>query len=299
MIPVCNRLKYLRQTLDSVLAQAPGPEQMQICIVDNSTETIAWDSILSQPESERIEIFRQKNHLPLMANWNSCVQLARGDLVHILHDDDWVLSGFYARVSAEAFRHPDCGGFFVRCFVAAEDGSIERLAARCRDLESVSNDPGELRYSNEVLCPGVVVRRSAYEKVGNFDPRFVFCHDWEMWLRIIRHCSGLSINEPLAAYRYYSGNETSRQAASGENIEDCLRFADFLEVGDPLFDRRHFEDLMIHWAKRQESDFRRIGNADAVAANAAIRKRLERKLPLPQRARIGLNTFKRTLLGQT
>ncbi len=120
-----------------------------------------------------------------------------------------------------------------------------------------------------------------------------------MWLRIIRHCSGLSINEPLAAYRYYSGNETSRQAASGENIEDCLRFADFLEVGDPLFDRRHFEDLMIHWAKRQESDFRRIGNADAVAANAAIRKRLERKLPLPQRARIGLNTFKRTLLGQT
>jgi glycosyltransferase involved in cell wall biosynthesis len=297
MIPVCNRLKYLRETLDSVLAQAPDPGKMQICIVDNSTEDIDWVNILSESDRNRIEIFKQKTHLPLMANWNTCIELARGNLVHILHDDDWVLSGFYSRVSLEASRHPECGGFFVRCFVVAEDGSIERLANRYRELEVASRSPGELRYYNDVLCPGVVIRRSAYEKVGNFNLKLTFCHDWEMWIRVIRNCWGVSINEPLAAYRYYAGNETSRQAASGENFEDCLRFADLQEASDPLFDRKRFETFIVNWMKKQEDEFRRIGNKNAVAANAAIRKRLERKLPLRQRARLGLVEIKRALFG--
>jgi Glycosyl transferase family 2 len=40
MIPVYNRTKFVRQAVESVLAQDPEPDQMQICIVANSTESI-------------------------------------------------------------------------------------------------------------------------------------------------------------------------------------------------------------------------------------------------------------------
>jgi len=40
MIPVYNRTKYMSQAVESVLAQDPGPDKMQICIVDNSTVAI-------------------------------------------------------------------------------------------------------------------------------------------------------------------------------------------------------------------------------------------------------------------
>jgi GT2 family glycosyltransferase len=40
MIPVCNRTKYVRQAVESVLAQDPGPDKLQICVVDNSTVVI-------------------------------------------------------------------------------------------------------------------------------------------------------------------------------------------------------------------------------------------------------------------
>jgi cellulose synthase/poly-beta-1,6-N-acetylglucosamine synthase-like glycosyltransferase len=40
MIPVYNRTKYMSQAVESVPAQDPGPDRMQICVLHNSTESI-------------------------------------------------------------------------------------------------------------------------------------------------------------------------------------------------------------------------------------------------------------------
>ena len=40
MIPVYNRAKYVSQAVESVLAQDPGPDRMQIFVLHNSTESI-------------------------------------------------------------------------------------------------------------------------------------------------------------------------------------------------------------------------------------------------------------------
>jgi glycosyltransferase involved in cell wall biosynthesis len=98
MIPVCNRTKYLHQALESVLNENYSPDQMQICIVDNSTETINWQSFLTDEERKRIQVFNQPTHVGLAANWNTCITQSRGHLIHILHDDDWILPGFYHEI---------------------------------------------------------------------------------------------------------------------------------------------------------------------------------------------------------
>ena len=54
MIPTYNRARFLDQTLRSVLAQDPGPERMQIEVIDNST-TDAVRAVVSQLGSPRVQ----------------------------------------------------------------------------------------------------------------------------------------------------------------------------------------------------------------------------------------------------
>ena len=295
MIPVCNRLTYLDQTIRSVLAQDLGAGQMQICIVDNSTTPIDWVSFLKNYAPDRVEVFKQKKHMLMTQNWNTCITQSRGELIHILHDDDWVLPGFYDQVGETAEQHPDCGGFFVRCFVTSSDGEIDHLAARVPHLKNPSSHAGSLRYANDLMAPGVVVRKSAYDKVGLFNTTLVFTTDWEMWLRVIRCTSGISINRPLACYRFYEGNETSRLAQTAENLIDCLRLAQLMAPLDPDFDINYFRSMIRSLALRQANQNKILGNANAVVANSRMASELRVKVSFLRRLRSALSCFRKTL----
>ena len=59
MIPTYNRPKMLTETLESVLAQAPGPEEMQIQVCDNYSDVADIESLVQRVGGGRVEYFRQ------------------------------------------------------------------------------------------------------------------------------------------------------------------------------------------------------------------------------------------------
>ena len=96
MIPNYNSTRYLKQTLESILVQDPGAEEMQIEIVDNcSTEDDPGRIVAEMGVGDRVQVFRRAEHVGMSANWNTCIERARGQWVHILHSDDTVVVGFY------------------------------------------------------------------------------------------------------------------------------------------------------------------------------------------------------------
>lgn len=282
MLPVCNRLAYLRQTLDSVLAQDLGAGKMQICIVDNSTQTIDWRAWLTPAEAGRVEIFKQPAHVGMCDNWNTCIRQAAGELVHILHDDDWVLPGFYARMDAAAREHPEIAAFFARCFFVDEHGGLGWLNGRVRALENPGRNAVDLFHSNPFCCPAVVLRRTFYENHGGYLPGLVFTPDWEMWVRAVTRGGGFIINEPLAAYRYYSGNITNRLERSGETIRDTLRLASIWDGQHPEFNRAAFQQSLAEKAWEQAGRFRQLKDSEAERANLRLWRELA---PWPRRVR--------------
>ena len=54
MIPAYNCASYLRQTLASVLAQDPGPEQMQIEVVDDGSTKDDPESVVRETGKGRV-----------------------------------------------------------------------------------------------------------------------------------------------------------------------------------------------------------------------------------------------------
>jgi glycosyltransferase involved in cell wall biosynthesis len=93
MIPVYNRVKYLRQALESVLSQGHRQDEMQIEVVDDCSANNVVEPVVKGICSDMISFYRQPRRVGLVSNWNTCIERARGHLVHILHDDDFVAKG--------------------------------------------------------------------------------------------------------------------------------------------------------------------------------------------------------------
>ena len=236
MIPAYNCAKYLRQTLESVLAQDPGADQMQIEVVDDCSTQRRSGSSGARSEG-RVAFYRKPQNEGVTGNFNTCIQRSRGHLVHILHGDDYVLPGFYQRLGEEAQLHPNVTPVAVRTFYVDEEGVIFGVTPRLPKLENGSRIVEDFFYGTPIQCPGTVVRRDFYEKNGGFIPTLVHVADREMWARAMALAGGLVTREVLSCYRVFAANDSGRFARTGENLRDSERL-------NQLFAERYPESLI-------------------------------------------------------
>lgn len=267
MIPTFNCAAFLRQTLESVLAQAPGPEQMQIEVVDDCSTKDDPESVVRATGRGRVEFYRKPGNEGAILNFNTCIRRSRGHLLHILHGDDYVLPGFYPKVAELAGNHPEVAAFFVRCQIVDEAGELDQISGRIPQLVRPSASPGELLYQNEIRTPGIVIRRDFYEKHGGFIPGLVHVADWEVSLRAIVSGGGLWHNELLAAYRSFAANDTGRLARTGESLRDYMRFAGLMASRSAGFDSARFHGMVAASAEIQYRRFTAAGDREAALAN--------------------------------
>jgi hypothetical protein len=250
---------------------------MQICIVDNSTAKIDWESFLTPEETQRIEVFRQPEHVGLGENWNTCIRQARGHLVHILHDDDWILTGFYDEITQLNKKHPEAALLATRSFTTDSDGVLIGISQRLRCHESFSSDFNIFVEMNPLLCPSIVFRRDFSELNGGFISDFRHCIDWEMWLRGTVKNGLIVSKHPLCCYR------VSKDSDSGESIKKATNLTDYLKIY--LFSKKSIFEFpinrsikfLIAWALSQEAEMKSRGETEAAAR---ARKVLDTILPL-------------------
>src|SRR5678815_5469359 len=114
MIPTYNCASYLRETLASVLAQDPGPERMQIEVVDDCSTKDDPQAVVREVGMGRVVFHRQRANVGHTQNFETCLQRSRGYLIHLLHGDDAVRPGFYATIEAIFAGHPEIGAAFSR-----------------------------------------------------------------------------------------------------------------------------------------------------------------------------------------
>jgi glycosyltransferase involved in cell wall biosynthesis len=225
MIPTYNpRPDYLEKTLRSVLQQDPGPEHMQIEVIDDCSKDATATELTRRVGAGRITLHAESENRGLANTWNRCIERARGHWVHILHHDDTVLTGFYERLYHGITCNPDVGMAFCRSAIIDANGHWKTLGP----LESPT--PGVLldwldrvATGYHLECPAVVVKRATYERLGGFRPELVCSLDLEMWVRIAAH--GPVYYEPqiLALFRRHGDNVSMMQERTGANMQDMAR----------------------------------------------------------------------------
>lgn len=219
MIPTYNCARFLRQTLESVLIQDPGPGLMQIEVIDDGSTLDDPGAVVGEIGKGRVRFYRQAQNVGHTKNFETCLKRARGKVVHLLHGDDYVQEGFYRKLQNAFEIQPEIGAAFCRQIFMHDTG--EQAFSPLEQTESgVLRDGLErLALEQRIMTPSIVVRRDVYERLGGFDSRLICTEDWEMWVRIAAQYPVWYETEPLAVYRMHSASNTGRHVRTGEDIK--------------------------------------------------------------------------------
>lgn len=231
-IPVYHNRPTLEQCINSVLEQHPGPEAMEILVVDTGDDKSRRD--LVERIGRGLVRYLQADNRGMIANWNRMLDMTRGAWVHLLHDDDQVKPGFYEALAAGLQSAPEAVGV---AFTGYE--TIDASGRVVSAMQAFGNQPGVVRDFSRIIgvhnwlqMAGVVVRRSTYAQIGVYHPDLIYCSDWEFYKRA--SCYVDLWYEPglLARYRAHSDSETGRLMGTARKYRSLF---DSIVISDRYF----------------------------------------------------------------
>ena len=274
MIPTYECAAFLPAALEGVLAHDPGPQAMQIEVVDDCSSDDP--EAVVRPYAGRVAFHRQERNLGHCANLNSALLRSRGQLVHVLHGDDAVRPGFYERLGA-AFGDESVGAAFCRYIAMDDAGNWTAVAPLETEHDGVIGDwLDRIALGQRVQAPAMVVRRSVYETLGGFDRRAGDAEDWEMWTRVAGHTGVFHVVEPLALYRIRSSSLSRGTLSTGKHVDNLRRVAalnrDVLPAERREALAREARDTIALTAIKRARRY--LGSGDSAAARAQLKEAL-------------------------
>jgi hypothetical protein len=195
IIATYQRAHLVNRAIASVFAQTYDDYEI-IVVNDGSTDDTRY--VLSD-YGDRIIAIHQNNR-GLAAARNAGIQVAQGEYIAFLDDDDlW---------APQKLEHQ------IPLFVA--DQNIGLVYADMTVFNETEILPGTylngfvpphtvmpwtlLQYGNFFPMPTIVIRRICLEEVGYFNEALSVCEDYDLWLRIIEKWAACYVNLPLARY---------------------------------------------------------------------------------------------------
>lgn len=250
MIPIYNGARYLPLTIESLLVQAPGPEKMQIEVVDDASTDADIKELVERAGKGRISYFRQEENVGSLKNFETCLQRSRGQLIHLLHCDDIVKMGYYEKMESLFNQYPHIGAAFCSFNYIDEKGKYlwgHELEAKQDGI--LRNWLSRITRKQRAQYCTMSVKREVYETLGGFYG-VTYGEDWEMWARLATRYEVAYTPEILAEYRVHTTSISSRSFVTAKNIFDIRwvidRIVDFLPESEKV-QAKH--DAYQHYAQ--------------------------------------------------
>jgi len=230
VIPTYNCAEFLKQTMQSVLAQDPGNALMEIIVVDDHSTKDDPEAVIKEFGQGRVQFIRQEKNVGKVKNYETGLTASRGRYIHQLHGDDLVYDGFYKEIETLFNGSPTAGAAFCRTNYIDYGGRVTGVTGMIQDKEGVVPDILEKLYTQQYIqTPSMVVKREVYETIGCFDRRLNCMEDWEMWIRIANNYPIATSNKVLAAYRSHHGNATNKTFKNGTALKTHQLICDLVD----------------------------------------------------------------------
>lgn len=191
VLPVYNGMKYLKQSVDSVLKQTLIDFEFLIC--DDCSTDSSYTFIKSYND-QRIRLTRNEKNLGLFPALNSLCKLATGKIIKLWAQDDIMNPQCLEEVMQMHLNHPEIGFSYSDREIIDENDNV---------IINLHNDD-----TPEIISPylhdqiafftgsiagnisNVAIFKAKLEKAGWFNENMKISADFDMWVK-------LSANEPV------------------------------------------------------------------------------------------------------
>ena len=181
VIPAYNTSQYIAATVRSVLAQTYTSYEV-IVVNDGSPDTPALERELA-PFLDRIVYLVQENGGIAMAR-NAALRVARGRYVALLDSDDAWEPNYLAVQVAALEANPRLAVVYPNALFVGDHPHAGRTYMDLCPSSGPVTFQALLRQRCQVFI-SALIRRTAIERVGGFDPELRSVEDFDLWLRLV------------------------------------------------------------------------------------------------------------------
>lgn len=163
----------------------------------------AIDSVHNQIYDGEIELILSKSNANKSTNLNKGIELATGDYIKYLDEDDMLTPGSVQH-SVKAIEGVD--------FIHGNAIVLVEPAKELRPFQSTVPIPTakDLTALNSIYSPTTMYRRELFDKYGGFDESLDTCEEYEFNLRLLSCGCRIGFStEKLAIYRKHNGNKST------------------------------------------------------------------------------------------
>ena len=235
IVPNYNHARFLRQRLDSILAQTY--QDFELILLDDCSTDDSRTILEEYARDARARLdFNELNSGSPFKQWNKGVRLARGQYVWIAESDDYADARLLERLVALLDSDPAVTYAYCRSWRVTEgdqrdgfgDFYLTHLDPSRWTTDYCAHGRDECRdyliQQNTVPnASGVVFRREIYERVGGADESLRLCGDWKLWAAMVLTGKVAYVAEPLNFFRFHEASVRSKSIYDARDVAERLQ----------------------------------------------------------------------------
>ena len=243
-LPNLNTLPYLRERVDTILQQTYT--NWELVVSDNYSDDGAWDFFEELARMDGRVAIDQAPRQGMYANWNRCVERARGEFVYIATSDDTMPPDCLEKLVAALQSSPECD--IAHCRLKAIDENGDDLPETNRawaegSIFAVSSGPLLHRFhirqapfdgllhllggSVYVSMTPLLIRRALFDRIGYFEPRWGSVGDFNWNMRASLVANTVHVPDTWGGWRIHRSQATA--GVKFDSIEHAVKIDEMIQ----------------------------------------------------------------------
>ena len=225
-IPTYKRAALLKEAIDSAINQITN-ESYDIIVVDNDPERgCKTEQLMLSYDNKKISYYKNSENIGMAGNWNRLFELAEGEYVVMLHDDDLLFNDFLNTVSQFWLIEKDNYDLIYFPFVIYNDlngiGNQKRFPNK--KYKKLTLKYYDFLFENIVGPPiGMIVKKSIFIDLGGFDIEFYPSLDYHFYIKSSFYYNSCKLwGNPISIYRIFDNESLKKETLFGFVEKDLI-----------------------------------------------------------------------------
>ncbi len=240
-----NHNEFLVEALESLFNQTF--KDFEIIIIDDCSTDGSQDILIRYKDDPRVKLYLlPKNTGSYVHSSNLGASKATTDFLIFAQCDDFSENTQLEKLYNAMQKNPNIGVVFSCSKLIDQNNSFitydfnlrtKRFRKKCKYDTLISGSEMKSFFYQSCVIPNLsaaLIKRSLYEKINGFSPKYLVLADWDFWLKMTLECDFYYIRESLNNFRQHDTtirNSIKLKKQVNEVFEMFYGFFEIANVG--------------------------------------------------------------------